>query len=425
MDDPADRPGHQLLAVSCVTTALCVVGNDAGSIFTSIAPATPNPRWAQARISKAAINSVSCASTHMCVAVDEDAKELNSIEPASGRGEWTISPTTLSWSPAWAVSCPVVSFCEATDDGGGVAAGGPTPSNLTQPTITGEPTRNAIVSVRSGTWIGTPTRFKDQWERCDATGAECSTSRTQPRLTTCSRQLTSATRSAYWSPAQTRTAPVPWWHRGGPPSSLSVRAIGSPPRRERSAMCVSAKGQRWQYAPPSRQEPGAAARGTELSAWQPPSWLTNAAWRLSRARTSKASRDALGALRSRGILQNASHSNGELLHVPAAMQSDLWQGGTSFSGVSCASATECIATGQFDVSGAAAWNGSMWKPTPFMPPATDGSGGPPTIGRSVSCASPRFCVSLTGGPLPDLWNGRRWSQSQAYSGNGTPSGLCA
>jgi hypothetical protein len=88
---------------------------------------------------------------------------------------------------------------------------------------------------------------------------------------------------------------------------------------------------------------------------------------------------------------------------------------TGFTGVSCTSASFCVAVGfPFDSAGnpvatlAERWNGKSWAilPTPNPAPGS-GFGG-------VSCTSASFCVAVGGGPagvktLAERWNGRSWA----------------
>jgi hypothetical protein len=86
-----------------------------------------------------------------------------------------------------------------------------------------------------------------------------------------------------------------------------------------------------------------------------------------------------------------------------------------FTGVSCTSASFCVAVGfPFDSAGnpvatlAERWNGKSWAilPTPNPAPGS-GFGG-------VSCTSASFCVAVGGAPagvrtLAERWNGRSWA----------------
>ncbi len=92
-------------------------------------------------------------------------------------------------------------------------------------------------------------------------------------------------------------------------------------------------------------------------------------------------------------------------------------------GVSCASARVCTAVGSFEnhrgrqVTLAERWNGAKWSLQPTPNPKGASSG----FLKSVSCASPSTCTAvgtfdggaaeLTSGsrPLVERWNGRRWA----------------
>jgi hypothetical protein len=55
-----------------------------------------------------------------------------------------------------------------------VAATGQAPKNTAAPTITGTTKEGSILTVNHGTWTGSqPITFTDQWQRCDATGGNC------------------------------------------------------------------------------------------------------------------------------------------------------------------------------------------------------------------------------------------------------------
>jgi hypothetical protein len=93
--------------------------------------------------------------------------------------------------------------------------------------------------------------------------------------------------------------------------------------------------------------------------------------------------------------------------------------------ISCVSATHCVAVGFFDKGGpgnqfplAETWNGSSW--TPSQPPAP---GGESTSLSGVSCKSATACVAVgtytkntssgpVGAPLAESWNGRKWTEAR-------------
>lgn len=72
---------------------------------------------------------------------------------------------------------------------------------------------------------------------------------------------------------------------------------------------------------------------------------------------------------------------------------------TSLSGISCASATSCVAVGGADQASLAEfWNGTTWAVLPTPP------GGP----TAISCATATSCMA-TGGTHAESWNGRSWT----------------
>ncbi len=92
-------------------------------------------------------------------------------------------------------------------------------------------------------------------------------------------------------------------------------------------------------------------------------------------------------------------------------------------GVSCVSATHCVAVGFYDKGSgnqfalADTWNGKAW--TPAQPPAP---GGVNTALGGVSCKSAASCVAVgsytvntasgPGAPLAEIWNGKTWTQTR-------------
>ncbi|HEY1920343.1 MAG TPA: hypothetical protein VGH27_32645 [Streptosporangiaceae bacterium] len=71
------------------------------------------------------------------------------------------------------------------------------------------------------------------------------------------------------------------------------------------------------------------------------------------------------------------------------------QAGGQLTGVSCTSATHCVAVSNQDYS--EIWNGRVWK----VAPSAGGSV------LSVSCTSYKFCVAA--GASADVWNGSTWT----------------
>ena len=120
---------------------------------------------------------------------------------------------------------------------------------------------------------------------------------------------------------------------------------------------------------------------------------------------------------------------------------------SALAGVSCTSASFCMAVGTADDNGAEfktpanvgafseIWDGSSWRVVPTADPAGAGSGL-----LSVSCVSPSFCVAVGATPsegdvflmspyhggaraLVEVWNGLAWSIEPTPAGGRPNSGL--
>jgi hypothetical protein len=103
---------------------------------------------------------------------------------------------------------------------------------------------------------------------------------------------------------------------------------------------------------------------------------------------------------------------------------------TSLDGVSCKSAESCVAVGAYQAGGRAGaplaeiWNGKTWTQT--MPPASIGGLAVSGLGP-VSCASPARCVAAAAFGIPPVaviesWNGTAWT---AQKGPALPGDLGA
>jgi hypothetical protein len=94
-------------------------------------------------------------------------------------------------------------------------------------------------------------------------------------------------------------------------------------------------------------------------------------------------------------------------------------GGGTLSGVSCASATDCTAVGEYSISsnpGTLAlgehWNGTRWTLRPMVSPA----GAYFVFPQAVSCTGPKHCTAVGGVntgstvvPLVERWDGLAWT----------------
>ena len=103
-------------------------------------------------------------------------------------------------------------------------------------------------------------------------------------------------------------------------------------------------------------------------------------------------------------------------------------------GVSCASATACIAVGSYnrgpgsvDVTLAERWNGTDWSIETTADPK--GAGGSDLV--AVSCTSPRACTAVgsyldsagISAPLAEVWNGTSWSIENPRNPGGSTGSL--
>ena len=98
---------------------------------------------------------------------------------------------------------------------------------------------------------------------------------------------------------------------------------------------------------------------------------------------------------------------------------DVSTGDSALHGISCVSATSCMAVGEAAAGAttptsttipsalAESWNGAAWIPTLAIPTLNNGD-----VLQSVSCTSKQSCTaagySITGGTLVEKWNGVVW-----------------
>lgn len=127
--------------MSCPSASLCVGGDGSGNVVTSTDPTGGRRAWKIAHIASTEINGggcaengtcfgVSCPSVSLCVAVDGVGNVLTSNHPAGGARAWRTS-NAYPGGDLRGVSCPSVSLCVAfsgrnivtsTDPSGGVTA---------------------------------------------------------------------------------------------------------------------------------------------------------------------------------------------------------------------------------------------------------------------------------------------------------------
>ena len=108
-----------------------------------------------------------------------------------------------------------------------------------------------------------------------------------------------------------------------------------------------------------------------------------------------------------------------LEHPESSDTRAIGPGVASFSAVSCAATTDCMAVGSVPGSErtfAESWGGSEWAVT-NTPAVPDGS----TM-NGVTCVSATACLAVGSSQNAEWWNGERWSET---SGGGGTSVSCA
>lgn len=113
-----------LSGVSCPSTSLCVAVDGGGVVVTSTNPTGGATAWSVASLEGGiGLDSVSCASVSLCVAGDSNGDVVTSTDPTGGDTAWTVTnidpnSIALNEDDVDGVSCPSTSLCVAVDDDG-------------------------------------------------------------------------------------------------------------------------------------------------------------------------------------------------------------------------------------------------------------------------------------------------------------------
>ena len=208
-------PGQIPTAIACPSTGQCTAVDLGGNevTFNPAAPGSPTP----ASVDTAGLAGVSCPSTSQCTAVDTSGGEVT-FNPAAPGSPARVS---LDATGLTGISCPATTQCTAVDAGGGAVVFNPTspgsptvgsvaagarlnavacfstscvavdaaghefagttppapppspPAASSAPTISGTALQGAALTEAHGTWSGSPTSYGYQWERCNSSGANC------------------------------------------------------------------------------------------------------------------------------------------------------------------------------------------------------------------------------------------------------------
>jgi hypothetical protein len=189
--------------VSCPSTSLCVLADDAGNIVTSTNPAGGASTWSLSHVDGNApigFTAISCPSVSLCVATDAAGNVLTSTDPTGGASAWasTHIGSSVGIPPNGGVSCPSVSLCviaagttifTSTDPTGGASAW--TPTTL-QNNVAGNavscPTTSLCVAVGGNGQVITstdPTGGASAWQPADADGNNILVGVSCPSATRC------------------------------------------------------------------------------------------------------------------------------------------------------------------------------------------------------------------------------------------------
>jgi hypothetical protein len=110
--------GDELVAVSCPTSAFCVVGDEDGSggAYYTTNPGAATPTWLAAgtAFDGESIDSISCSSPSGCVAVGSNGDVECSSNLSQGWAGGKVDPSHLMR----AIACPSTGLCAAIDENG-------------------------------------------------------------------------------------------------------------------------------------------------------------------------------------------------------------------------------------------------------------------------------------------------------------------
>jgi hypothetical protein len=97
-----------------------------------------------------------------------------SVKSPAGAGSIAAGSAPATGAPAAPGSAPATPTPVTTAPAGTTPpATAAAPVNTALPSILGQPQSGKTFSADPGTWTGNPTSFSYQWQRCDATGANC------------------------------------------------------------------------------------------------------------------------------------------------------------------------------------------------------------------------------------------------------------
>jgi hypothetical protein len=329
------------------------------------------------------------------------------------------------FSRKWPVLGPFVqplANCSSSNGGGNVS-----PINTAPPSLsTTSPQEGEALSVSSGTWIGSPTpTIVYQWDRCDATGKNCSNisgaiaqtytpsaadlGSTLEAEVTANNSVGSATTS---TPASSIvTGPLPA-NTAQPALSTSGPQEGVP---------LSVDNGTWINTPTSYAYLWLRCSDASGKTCTAISGATTYAYTPTSADVGGYLQAQVTAINNNGRGTAFSHVSNVVTAASQGGGQGAWSAplpiDSLFTSVSCATVSFCVAVGPG--GDALTYNGTSWT-TPAYIDSThiDSTSGSLT---SVSCPTTTFCVAVDSGGYALTYNGTSWT-TPAHIDN-TGSGL--
>lgn len=115
----------QIVDLACPTDTFCAAVDDVGNVLVSTDPTAGAQAWTVTTVRPAASSNgtpplpgISCPTPSLCVAVASDGDVLTSTDPSARAPAWVA--TKIADTALWAISCPSTTLCVATDAGGEV-----------------------------------------------------------------------------------------------------------------------------------------------------------------------------------------------------------------------------------------------------------------------------------------------------------------
>ena len=154
--------------IACPSTTQCTAVSYNGGIMTFD---PTDPHAGTIRQVGTALTDIACPSTGECIAVDRKGEAVVG-DPTQPRS-FKVQAIPGEGGVPSSISCPSVTECVVVDNVGSAFVGMTAPVSTGVPTISGTATQGDTLTVAHGSWLGSPTSYSYQWQRCDAAGNSC------------------------------------------------------------------------------------------------------------------------------------------------------------------------------------------------------------------------------------------------------------